>query len=325
MTSPSHRVFLAGATGAVGRQLVPMLVEAGHEVTGTTRTPAKAGELEAAGAEPVVLDALDAQAVGEAVSAAQPDVVINQLTDLSSIGSNMRRFDQYFEVTNRLRTEGNDHLLSAARAAGARRFIAQSFTGWPYARDGARIKTEADPLDPDPPAGLRATHAAIRHLEEAVTGAEGIEGLVLRYSFFYGPGTSVSMEPADGRAGQVEAVRQRKLPLIGDGGGIWSFTHIDDAAAAAAAAVEHGAPGLYNVVDDKPAPVREWLPVLADVVGAKPPRKIPRAVARVVGGPAAVVMMCEIPGASNAKAKKELGWTPRWPSWREGFRSGLGA
>jgi nucleoside-diphosphate-sugar epimerase len=285
-----------------------------------TRTPAKAAALEEQGARAVVTDALEAGAVEEAVRLAEPEVVVNQLTDLTAIGSNMRRFDSYFETTNRLRTEGNDRLLSAARAAGARRFVAQSFGGWPYARDGAPVKDETAPLDPDPPKGLRAIHAGIRHLEDAVTGADGIEGMVLRYSFFYGPGTSIS---AATDAGQTAAVRKRQLPLIGDGGGIWSFTHIDDAALAAARAVDHGAAGIYNVVDDEPAPVREWLPALAEAVGAPPPRHVPRWLGRAAGGPAAVAMMCEIRGASNAKAKRELGWTPLWPSWREGFVRGM--
>lgn len=316
------RVFLAGATGAVGRGLVPALVAAGHEVTGMTRTPAKAVALEDAGARVVIADALDADSVRTAVADARPDVVVNQLTDLATLGSNMRRFDSYFEVTNRLRTEGNDHLLAAARAAGARRFLAQSFGGWPYARDGASVKAEDEPLDPDPAKGMRAIHAAIVHLEDAVTGAEGIEGLVLRYGFFYGPGTSIAAAP-DGA--QVEAVRKRALPVIGDGAGIWSFTHIDDAVAATALAVDRGAAGLYNVVDDEPAPVSEWLPALADAVGAKPPRHVPRWLGRLGGGPAAVAMMCQIRGAANGKAKRELGWTPRWPTWRDGFVHGLGA
>ncbi len=312
---------MAGATGAVGRGLVPALVRSGHEVTGMTRTPAKAAAIEQSGAEPVVADALDAGAVAGAVARAEPEVVINELTDLTRLGSNMRRFDSYFAITNRLRTEGNDHLLAAARAAGARRFLAQSFGGWPFARDGALVKSEEEPLDPHPAKGMRTIHAAIRHLEEAVTGAEGIEGLVLRYGFFYGPGTSIATEP---EGAQVTAVRKRQLPVIGDGAGIWTFTHIDDAAAATALAVETGAPGLYNVVDDDPAPVSRWLPALADAVGAPPPRHVPRLLARIVGGESAVAMMCQIRGAANAKAKRELGWEPLWPSWQEGFRGGLG-
>ena len=316
------RIFVAGATGAVGRGLVPALVAAGHEVTGMTRTPAKAAALEQAGATPVVADALDAGAVARAVAEAEPEVVVNQLTDLATLGSNMRRFDSYFETTNRLRTEGNDHLLSAARAAGARRFLAQSFGGWPFARDGAQVKSEDEPLDPHPAKGMRSIHAAIRHLEHAVTGADGIEGLVLRYGFFYGPGTSIGTQP---EGDQVAGVRKRQLPVIGDGAGIWTFTHIDDAAAATALAVERGAPGLYNVVDDDPAPVAEWLPALAEAVGAPPPRHVPRLLGRIVGGEAAVAMMCEVRGADNAKAKRELGWNPIWPTWREGFRSGMAA
>lgn len=315
-TSQTMRVFVAGASGAVGHPLVQQLVAAGHDVTGMTRTPAKRGRLEAAGADVVVADALDAEAVARAVSAAQPEVVINQLTDLATLGSNMRRFDRYFEGTNRLRTEGNENVLSAAVAAGARRFIAQSFTGWPYAREGGPVKTEEDRMDPHPPKGIGATHAAIRRLESTTTSATGIDGLVLRYSFFYGPGTSLGADPG---ASQIEAVRKRALPVIGSGDGIWSFTHVDDAAAAAMKALDRGAPGLYNVVDDDPAPVREWLPALAEAAGAPPPRTVPRWLGALVGGPVAVAMMCDIRGASNAKAKRELGWEPTWPSWRQGF------
>lgn len=321
MTINSTRIFVAGATGAVGRPLVAALVAAGHDVTGMTRSASKAADLEAAGARPVVADGLDAGAVGDAIAVARPEVVINQLTDLTAIGDNLRRFDRYFELTNRLRTEGNENLLSAAVAAGARRFITQSFTGWPYAREGSPLKTEEDRLDPNPPKGIRATHAAISRLESATTGARDIEGLVLRYSFFYGPGTSIS---GDSGASQIEAVRARKLPIVGGGDGIWSFTHIDDAAAAAVAAVDRGAPGLYNVVDDDPAPVHEWLPALADAAGAAAPRRVPRWLGALAGGPVAVAMMCEIRGASNAKAKRELGWQPIWPSWRQGFPAELG-
>lgn len=315
-TDNRMRVFVAGATGAVGRPLVKKLVAAGHDVTGMTRSASKAGQLEAAGARAVVADALDARAVGDAAALARPEVVINQLTDLTSIGDNLRRFDHYFEVTNRLRTEGNDNLMSAAVAAGARRFIAQSFTGWPYAREGALVKTEDDRLDPHPPKGLRATHAAISRLESTTATATEIEGLVLRYCFFYGPGTSIG---PDAGADQIEAVRRRRLPIVGGGEGIWSFTHVDDAASAAVAALQRGTPGLYNVVDDEPAPVHQWLPALADAAGAPAPRRVPRWLGAVAGGPVAVAMMCEIRGASNAKAKRELGWSPAWPSWRRGF------
>ncbi len=314
------RVFVAGATGVVGRPLVPALRAAGHEVTGMTRTPAKARELEAAGAEAVVADALDPDSVGEAVSVARPDVVIHMLTALSSMGTNMRRFAHDFEQTNRLRTEGTDHLLSAARAAGVSRLIAQSYTGWPYAREGGPVKREDDPLDPDPPKGLREMLVALQHLESTVSGAQDIEGVVLRFGGFYGPGTSLSNGP---EGIHVQAVRKRQFPLVGDAGGVWSFVHVHDAVSATVAAVHAGAPGLYNIVDDDPAPVREWLPVLADAVGAPAPRHVPELVGRIVAGPVAVTMMCQIRGASNEKARSELPWKPRWSSWRDGFRNGL--
>jgi nucleoside-diphosphate-sugar epimerase len=313
------RIFVAGATGALGRRLVPLLVERGHQVTAMTRTAGKAAGLRAAGAEPVVADALDREAVLRAVTAARPEVVVHQLTALASTTS-MRRFDQGFALTNRLRTEGTDHLLAAARAAGARRFVAQSFAGWPFARVGGPVKTEDDPLDPDPPAELRRTLDAIRHLEAAVLGAEGIEGVVLRYGGFYGPGTSA------GEGGYLlEDLRRRRIPIVGAGTGVWSFVHIDDAAAATAAAVERGAPGVYQIVDDDPAPVAEWLPALAAAVGAPPPRRVPVWLARLVAGEHVVVLMTEARGASNAKARRELGWRPVWRSWRQGFRDGLGA
>jgi nucleoside-diphosphate-sugar epimerase len=312
------RIVVAGATGALGRRLVPLLVERGHEVVGMTRSPAKAADLRAAGAEPVVADALDRDAVLRAVGQARPEVVVHQLTALAGL-TNSRRFDQGFALTNRLRTEGTDHLLAAARAAGARRFVAQSFAGWPFARVGGPVKTEEDPLDPDPPAEFRRTLDAIRHLESAVLGAEGLEGVVLRYGGFYGPGTSVG----DGGF-LLEEIRRRRLPIVGAGTGVWSFVHIDDAAAATAAAVERGAPGIYQIVDDDPAPVSAWLPALAAAIGAKPPRRVPAWVARLVAGEHGVVLFTDIRGASNAKAKRELGWNPAYPSWRQGFRTGLG-
>jgi nucleoside-diphosphate-sugar epimerase len=244
-------------------------------------------------------------------------VVIHQLTAIPPDAS-LRRFDREFELTNRLRTEGTDHLIAASRAAGARRFVAQSFGGWPYAREGGPVKTEEDPLDTSPPAPFRRTLDALRHLETAVVGAEGLEGLALRYGFFYGPGTSI------GEGGPIlDAVRRRRLPIVGGGGGIWSFVHVDDAARATVAASERGAPGVYNVADDEPAPVSEWLPALAEAVGAKPPRRVPAILGRLGAGEAAVVLMTQIPGASNAKAKRELGWQPAYSSWREGFRTGL--
>jgi nucleoside-diphosphate-sugar epimerase len=312
------RIFVAGATGALGRRLVPLLVAGGHQVTAMTRSPAKADGLRAAGAEPVVADALDREAVLVAVTAARPEVVAHQLTELAGV-TNLRKFDAGFAATNRLRTEGTDHLLAAARAAGTRRFVAQSFAGWPFARIGGPIKTEDDPLDPDPPAELRRTLDAIRQLEAAVLGAQGIEGLVLRYGGFYGPGTSA------GAGGyMLDDLRRRRFPIVGAGTGVWSFIHIDDAATATAAAVERGAPGIYQIVDDDPAPVSDWLPALAAAAGARPPRRVPVWLARLLVGEHGVVLMNEVRGAANAKARRELGWTPTYRSWRQGFRSGLG-
>ena len=314
------RVFVAGAAGALGRQLVPELVAGGHEVVGMTRTAAKQEALRAMGARPVVADALDPDAVARVVAEAEPEVIVHQLTALSG-RLDLRRPDRFFAMTNRLRTEGTDYLLAAGRAVGVRRFVAQSYAGWPFARTGGPVKDETDPLDPDPPRALRTTLAAIRHLEEAVTGIGWGEGLVLRYGGFYGPGTSLSLEPG---AAMVKPVRRRQFQLIGDGGGVWSFVHIQDAAAATAAAVERGRAGIYQIVDDEPAPVREWLPALTEALGAKPPRRVPRWLGRLLAGEAATVMMTEIRGASNAKAKRELGWTLRYPSWRLGFAKGLG-
>jgi 2-alkyl-3-oxoalkanoate reductase len=315
------KLFVAGATGAIGKQLLPMLVEQGDEVTGMTRNPAKQDLIRQLGARPVVADALDPEAVAQAVAEAEPEVVMHQLTAIDA-GSVRRSIDKAFAQTNRLRTEGTDHLVAAAKAAGARRFIAQSFAGWPYKRAGGSIKTEEDPLDDSPPKPVRQTLAAIRYLEDAVTRAEGIEGLALRYGGFYGPGTSLGLNP-DGE--QIEMLRKRRLPVVGSGAGIWSLIHIEDAAAAAAAAVERGEPGVYNVVDDEPVPVSVVLPELAKVIGAKPPRNVPRWLGRLVAGEAAVIMMTEVRGASNEKAKRELGWELRYPSWRLGFRDGLRA
>jgi nucleoside-diphosphate-sugar epimerase len=311
------KVFVAGATGAIGKRLVPLLVAEGHEVVGTTRSPGRADELRAAGGEPVVADVLDRTAVRDAVMGAAPEVVIHQATALSALG-NPRNVDRAFELTNRLRTEGTDHLLAAARAAGARRFVAQSFAGWPYARIGGPVKAEEDPLDPDPPKHFRRTLAGIRHLESTVTSAEELDGIVLRYGGFYGPGTSL----APGGV-HYEAIRKRRFPVVGGGNGVWSFLHIDDAARATLAAVERGAPGLYNVVDDDPAPVAEWLPAVAEAIGGAPPRRVPTWFGRIAAGDAAVSMMTSVRGASNAKAKRELGWQPRWASWRDGFKEGL--
>jgi nucleoside-diphosphate-sugar epimerase len=307
------RVFVAGATGAIGKQLVPRLVSAGHEVHGMTRSESKQAMLDELGAVPVVADALDPDQVAKAVGTARPDVIVHQLTAIPA-RLNLRHFDRDFALTNRLRTEGTDHLLSAGHAVGVRRFVAQSNGAVPYARNGGPVKSEEDPLDPTPPREMREGWAAIRHLEEAVLGADWTEGIVLRYGGFYGPGTSL----APG-AEQVELVRRRKLPLVGDGGGVWSFIHIADAAEATVAAIEHGSRGVYNVVDDDPAPVAEWLPALAAELGAKKPMRVPRFIGRLFAGEYGVVMMTELRGASNAKAKRELGWRPAHPSWRQGL------
>ncbi|HSS88063.1 MAG TPA: NAD(P)-dependent oxidoreductase [Streptosporangiaceae bacterium] len=309
------RVFVAGAAGAIGQQLLPQLVAQGHRVTASTRSPAKAARLRELGAEPVVVDGLDAMAVGEAVARAEPEAVVHQMTSLAG-GSGLRHFDRMFAVTNQLRTQGTDHLLAAAAAAGARRFIAQSYTGWPNIREGGPVKTEDDPLDPDPPAAQRQSLAAIRYLERVVPAAAPMQGIVLRYGSFYGPGASGAF---------VGLVRKRRLPVIGDGAGIWSFLHIRDAAAATVAALEHGRAGVYNVVDDEPARIAEWLPFLAQAVGAPPPRRMPVWLGRLAAGEVGVSVMTQIRGSSNARAKQELGWQPAWPSWRQGFAGGLAA
>ena len=314
------KIFVAGATGALGMQLVPQLVANGHDVVGMTRTESKQDLVRSLGARPAVADALDPDAVAQAVAEAEPEVIVHQLTALSG-SLDMRKVAEFFAVTNRLRTEGTDHLLAAGRAVGARRFVAQSYAGWPFARTGGPVKSETDPLDATPPQAMREALDAIRHVEDAVIGADWVDGIVLRYGGFYGPGTSVSSDP---RAEMSENVRKRKFPVVGNGAGLWSFVHIADAATATVAAIERGAPGIYNVVDDEPAPVREWLPALASALGAKAPRRLPRWLGRLVAGEAATVMMTEIRGASNAKAKQELGWQPRYASWRQGFAEGLG-
>jgi 2-alkyl-3-oxoalkanoate reductase len=309
------RVFVAGATGAVGKRLVPALVAAGHDVVGTTRSADRTDQIRAAGAEPVVVDVLDAGAVHTAVADAQPEVVVHQATSLASMGTNLRKFDTYFAQTNRLWREGTDHLLAAACDAGARRLVVQSYTGWPNARVGGPVKNEDDPLDPDPPKACRQTLAAHRYVGQTVPAAERIEGVVLRYGAFYGPGTTLSIDGI-----HVAAIRKRQFPIIGAGSGVWSFVHIDDVAGATVAAVGSGARGVYNIVDDEPAPVAEWLPYLADVLGAKPPHRLPVWLGRLIGGDFAVSIMNEIRGSSNAKAKRELGWQPIHPSWSEGFK-----
>ena len=307
------RVFVAGATGAIGKQLVPRLVEAGHEVHGMTRSESKRAMLDELGAVPAVADALDPDQVAEAVGRARPDVIVHQLTAIPQ-KLDLRHFDRDFALTNRLRTEGTDYLLSAGHAVGVRRFVAQSNGAFPYARTGGPVKSEEDPLDPAPAREMRESWAAIRHLEEAVLGARWTEGIVLRYGAFYGPGTSM----APGSA-QTELVRKRKFPLVGDGGGVWSFIHVADAAEATVAAVERGHRGVYNVVDDDPAPVAKWLPALAQELGAKKPMRVPRFIGRLFAGEAGVMMMTDVRGASNAKAKRELGWRPAHPSWRQGL------
>jgi 2-alkyl-3-oxoalkanoate reductase len=307
------KVFVAGAAGAIGRQLLPRLAAQGHQVTATTTNPGKAAILRELGAEPVVVDGLDAIAVGEAVAHAEPEVVVHQMTALSGTLS-LRRFDKAFAVTNRLRTEGTDNLLAAAAAAGVRRFVAQSYTGWTNVRDGGPVKTEDDPLDPNPPAMQRESLAAIRHVESVVPAAAPMQGIVLRYGSFYGP---VGFDDI------VALIRKRRLPVIGDGAGVWSWLHLGDAAAATIAAMEQGAPGVYNIVDDDPASVAEWLPYLAQAVGARAPFRIPAWLGRVAAGEVGVSMMTQIRGSSNAKAKRELGWQPAWPSWRDGFSRGL--
>ncbi|HYL37728.1 MAG TPA: NAD(P)-dependent oxidoreductase [Bryobacteraceae bacterium] len=312
------RVFVAGATGAIGRRLLPILVQAGHCVTGMTRSPEKTAGICAAGAVAVVADALDPVAVMNAVKQSAPEVVVHELTAIPA-GLDLRKFEREFAPTNRLRTEGTDSLLAAARAAGVRRFVAQSYGGWPYAHTGGAVKTEEDPLDPNPPAALRPSIEAIRHLETAVSQARGMEGIVLRYASFYGPGTAIG----EGAA-VVGQIRQRRIPVIGGGGGVWSFLHIDDAARATLAAIEGGAPGIYNVADNEPAPVSEWLPELAAILGAKPPLRIPSWLGRLAVGEHGVFLMTQVRGISNAKAKSEFGWQPVWGSWRDGFRRALG-
>ena len=304
------RVFVTGATGALGRYLVPGLVAAGHEVTATTRTPGKTGQLRQAGAVPVVLDGLDREAVIEAVLAAAPEVIMHQMTALSAMRS-LRNPDKLFAVTNELRTGGTDNLLAAAERAGTRRVIAQGYAGAGPDRRSGGLKSEEDLSDWRPIRSAMRGPAAIRHVEETVPLAVP-EGIVLRYGGFYGPGASDVL---------LEMLRKRQVPVVGGGTGVWSFVEITDAAAATVAAVERGAPGLYNVVDSDPAPVAEWLPYLARVAGAKPPLRVPAWLGRLLAGEFVVAQMTASRGYSNEKARKELGWEPRYASWREGFRA----
>jgi nucleoside-diphosphate-sugar epimerase len=297
------RVLVVGATGAIGGRLVRQLRERGHEVAGSSRSASRAGQLRELGAEPIVLDVLDSAATHQVVAGTRPEAIICQATALAGSGFS-RRLDTTFALTNRLRTEGTDHLLAAARAAGVSRFVAQSFAPYRYAHQGGLVKTEDDPLLAEPPAGARATFGAMKHLDEAVTHAGGI---ALRYGGFYGDPDQM-----------VDAVRKRRYPVVGDGAGMMSFVHLDDAAAAAVLALDHDGPAIYNVTDDEPAATRDWLPALAAAVGAKPPRHVPAWLGRLIMG-AGLDMMTSARGASNTRAKQELGWKPRFPSWRQGF------
>jgi len=308
------RVFVAGGTGAVGAPLVRQLVERGHQVTATTRRPEKAEPLRRLGATVAIMDGLDAASVGEAVARAEPEAIIHQMTALSGT-PDMRHFDRWFRTTNALRTTGTRHLLAAAQAAGVTRFLAQSYTGWTIARTGGAASTEDEPFDPDPLPAQRETLAAIRELERDVLGAP-LTGIVLRYGGFYGAGAWDAL---------VAMVRKRMLPIIGDGAGVWSWIHVDDAAAATVAALERGEQGIYNVVDDQPARASEWIPHLARLAGAKPPLRVPVWLGRLLAGDVVVRLMTEVRGVSNARAKWVLDWRPRWPSWRDGFRHALGA
>ena len=305
------RILVAGASGALGSRLVPQLIDAGHDVIGTHNSPSSAELLRTLGAKPVILDLLDAGAVRRAVLENEPEAIVHQATALANMKWS-RNFDKVFARTNELRTTGTDTLVAAAREAGVRRFVAQSFASYRNAREGGPVKTEDDPLDPSPPANAQQSFAAMAYLEQVVTEFSGI---VLRYGLFYGAAND----------GLIEPVRKRQYPIIGDGGGISSWIHLEDAAAATVLALEKDGPAIYNVVDDEPAPVREWLPVLAQALGAKPPRRFPTWLARLVAGEAAVVMGTDARGASNAKAKRELGWTPRYPSWRTGFPAAYSA
>ena len=293
----------------VGRPLVQLLAARGHVVVATTRSAAKAKLLRAAGATAVVVDGLDPVAIGEAVARAEPEVIVHQMSALAG-QPDLRRFDRWFAATNALRTRGTENLLAAASASGVRRFVAQSYTGWTNAREGSLVKSEEDPLDPHPARNQRETLAAVRYLEQAVLAAP-LQGAVLRYGNFYGPGASAAL---------LELVRRRRMPIIGSGAGVWSWIHLEDAAVATVAVIERNAHGVYNVVDDEPAPVSVWLPFLAEITGAPAPMRLPRWLGHLAAGEAATRWMTEGRGASNQRARRELGWEPRWRSWREGFR-----
>lgn len=306
------RVFLAGATGAIGRRLMPRLIEAGHQVTAMTRSKAKLGALRAVGAEAVLCDVFDAGRLGTVVARAEPDAIVNQLTDLPQ-SLNPRKLKQYYAANNRVRREGTMNLLSAARGAGVRRFLVQGAAYW-YALSGGPVKTEADPLYLDAPPPIGPAVETIKFVEDAVLSADGLDGVVLRYGFFYGPGTWYAKDGDVGRQ-----VRKRRYPMLGHGEGTHSFIHIDDAAAATVAALDEARPGIYNVVDDEPAEAAEWLPVFAEALGAKRPPRVPAFIARMLAGKALVEWSLGLRGASNEKIKREIGWRPRYESWRRGF------
>jgi nucleoside-diphosphate-sugar epimerase len=308
------RVFVAGGTGVVGRRLVPQLVARGHQVTATTTSPAKLAEVEQMGAAGVVMDGLDAASVRDAVAKAQPEAIVHQMTGISMAHGgkpDMKHMDQWFAITDRLRTEGTDHLLAAAEAAGVSQFVAQGYASWNGIREGGWVKTEEDPLDPLEGTSAQPVMEAMRHVEDVVPRAGGA---VVRYGGLYGPGATDD---------QVELIRKRQFPLVGDSAGYSSWLHLDDAASAAVLAVEQNATGVFNIVDDEPAPASQWLPYLAACAGARRPMRVPKWLARLLAGDVAVIMMTEGRGFSNAKAKRELGWQPRFPSWRQGFKEGL--
>ena len=305
------RVFVAGGTGVVGRRLVPQLVDRGHEVTATTTRPDKKPALEKLGAEAVVMDGLDATSVGEAVASARPDTIVHQMTSIGGKKPDFKHMERWFAVTNRLRTEGTDHLLAAAEAAGVSNFVAQGYASWNGIREGGWIKTEDDPLDPNEGTPAESISAAIAHLENAV-GKFG--GAVLRYGGLYGPGATDE---------QVRLLEKRKFPLVGNSAGYTSWVHVDDAASATVLAVEQNATGVFNIVDDEPAPANEWLPYLAKCAEAKPPMRVPKWIAKALAGEVAVAMMTEGRAFTNAKAKRELGWVLRYPTWRIGFKDGM--
>ena len=312
------KVFVAGSTGAIGRSLLPLLIEKRHDVVALVRTPARAKDVEALGARAAVADALDPDGLRAAIRRAAPEAVIHELTSLKGV-TNFRRFDQTFALTNRFRTRTLDTMLAAARSIGVRRFIAQSYCGWPYAREGSPVKTEDDPLDPTPPASFRESLAAIRYLEDTIRQTRDIQAFALRYGNLYGPGTDISAEGT-----VADLVSRRKLPLFGSGAGVWSFIHVRDAASATVAAMSRGSPGIYNVVDDEPVPVNVWLPALANALGARPPRRLPAWVGALLLGDGGLSMMTLARGGSNAKSKRDLAWQPSFASWRRGFVEGLG-